>query len=102
MIDWLAKIAEARGRQISHYGYTREADAKQADGELAQAACYMAWPEPEWDGRDQFNLRLLWPVTWDLGEHSYREGKTAEERLVVAGAFILAELERLEAARGQQ
>lgn len=98
---WLDAIAAERQRQVDKLGYDAANDRNEEhqDGELAQAACFMAWPR-NWIGVGLgCRVDLLFPETWNPLKHSYRQGKTPQERLIVAGALILAELERLEAGQ---
>jgi hypothetical protein len=89
----LAEIFFERRRQLDRYGYDAVNDANDAhvNGQMAMAACYMAYPIKRED---------LFPYGWDINEHSYRRGKKTRERLVVAAAFIVAEIERLDRMEG--
>lgn len=104
--DVSAVLGERRKQVGMGYDDANDANSVHADGELAMAACYMAWPTenlPEYDGHEHYSIGLLWPLGWDEDEHSYRTGKTRYEQLRVAGAFILAEMRRLrlQAEKGQ-
>lgn len=89
-------IAEERRRQIEEEGWTAEHDEQHADGELAWAAvCYAAprdvYKHEEFNGVHSF--RDPWPWRyWDK-----REKHDRIRQLVIAGALIAAELDRLDA-----
>jgi hypothetical protein len=85
----IREITMERKRQVEKLSYLPEDDDNQSRGELAQAACYMAFPgDPSGLG--------LFPRDWSLETHSYRRGKTTRERLVVAAALLVAEIERID------
>lgn len=87
-------IAQERKEQIGKHGISVEEDARMnAKGELAQAANtltdYLI---------DSYEDRLLcnpWP--WNNGAWKKICSKPYKERLVVAGALIAAEIDRLQA-----
>ena len=89
-----ALIAEERQRQIEVEGYTLEHDAAHWESlDLVRAAVVYALPEP---------LRgkhfSLWP--WD--EEYWKPTPNDRVReLVKAGALIAAEIDRINAAKGQ-
>ena len=75
----LGMIAGERARQ-KHRGFTAEHDDEHRDGELASAAVAYAWSNPD-----------MWPFepeSWHPSEDPIRDR-------VKAGAFIVAEIERL-------
>jgi hypothetical protein len=84
----LLEVLEERGRQRLHYGYIDAMDDT-SDGRLAELACYMAHPE---------TIEELFPADWEPDTHSYRKDKTPRQRLIVAMALLLAEIERLDRA----
>lgn len=80
------RVAVERDEQINKHGFSLEEDAKYyAQGELVSAALFCLNPSNS----------LLWPADWDAHFMHKILAKTEEERLVVAGAFICAELDRL-------
>lgn len=86
----LAEIAAERKRQVDVEGWDDEHDDEHVKGELADAAAYYA-------ARD--NRLELWPFDdeWNKrGDHSRRR------QLVIAGALIVAELERIDRAEKAQ
>ncbi len=103
-------IAAERERQIKEEGFDAEHDTDDLHqtGELAMAACYYAWP----DNHITFALRLkeqntivlsgalsvstdvLFPRIWNPC-WAKRDGKPRLRQLVVAGALIAAEIDRL-------
>lgn len=124
--DGAGRIAAERRRQATE-GWTAEHDDKRNKGyELALAAIAYATPpshstsaekricavlhsegkpRPAYCNEFMANLPSIhvtdpWPVTWDA-KHDKRQRHDYERRLVIAGALIAAELDRLarEAAR---
>lgn len=89
-LELLNQLIHERRAQIEG-GNTPELDAAHVDGELAQAACYFAWPKSP--------SAYLWPDEWDHNfaiKHDY----SRRDQLMTAAAFILAEVERLDRAAG--
>jgi hypothetical protein len=85
-------IAEERARQIIDKGYTPEHDEQHKDGELAAAAIsYTA----EALGLKQHGVSqpLLWP--WDPKDWKPEDSQL--ENLIKAGAFLAAEIDRIQA-----
>jgi hypothetical protein len=90
MITGVKLIAEERQRQIEVEGFDEEHDAKICqNGVLAAAACYYAWPNI-----NNINQGLLFPIEWGM-VWAKRENKSRLQQLVVAGALIAAEIDRL-------
>jgi hypothetical protein len=87
MADGAELIAAERRRQVEEEGWTAEHDDAHDDGELARAgAAYAAFSY------------ALWP--WDRSWWRPEPGDDIR-RLVKAGALIVAEIDRLQRARGQ-
>ena len=85
----LESIRIERERQVSDEGWTEEHDDQHVEGELADAAaCYAATCEIYFG-----DMQPLWP--WD-DEWDKRKKHDRKRRLVIAGALIVAELERME------
>ena len=94
----IEEIRAERRRQMDVEGWTPHHDDGHAGGELARmAACYAAFHEtlsiPKRHAIDD-----LWPWGDFLGRDGEKKirRKTPRERLVIAGALILAEIERLD------
>ena len=79
---WL--IAIERQEQIEKHGYTLEDDQNYTSGQLLLAARYCE----TLDHTD-------WPVGWNLTRRDKIALKPYKERLIIAGAFIAAEIDRL-------
>lgn len=77
-------IAKERQEQIEKHGWSLDQDQYYANGELAQAALYCMEP-------DHFE----WPRKWDGYFKNKIDSKSDINQLVVAGAFIAAEIDRL-------
>lgn len=94
MREILLEIQKERERQINKEGWSQEHDDKHADGSIADAAaCYASEKRLfEETGIPTFRFRDLWPwhPSW------FKKSKHDRKRqLVIAGALIVAELERL-------
>lgn len=89
-------IAQERARQIQREGWTDEHDDEHTDGELAIAAGCYALPGDYKVCKiapDGIPIRIdAWP--WAI-EFDKRDKHGAKRRLVVAGALIAAEIDRL-------
>ena len=90
----MARVVAERDRQRTEEGWTSAHDDQHVGGELAMAAACYAAPEPifrkeTFDGGETFTDPWPWDRRWDG-----RESKSEERKLVIAGALILAELER--------
>lgn len=82
----LQLIEDERIRQVSDENWTREHDDEHVNSEMAIAAACYAIPSSGCAER-------LWPWDFKWFKHSK---KSEKERLIAAGALIVAELERLE------
>ncbi|MDD5373260.1 MAG: hypothetical protein PHO62_07550 [Sulfurimonas sp.] len=85
MNKWIAKILQEREKQITKNGYMPEHDDEHTDGSIADAAAHYA----------SHTKSELYP--WDK-QYNSKEKHSRIEQLVIAGALIVAELERLERA----
>ncbi len=93
--DVLELIGAERERQIEAENYSFGHDDAHFCGELAcAAACYATPPMQRGDNEIEAQL---WPKGWDVKDC----GDDRERELVIAGALIVAELERLRRKRGQ-
>lgn len=84
----LRAIADERRRQISDEGYTTDHDDEHTDGSIANAAAHYACAD------DNINL---W--TWDKN-YDKKDTYSRYDQLKIAGALIVAEMERLERLNG--
>ncbi len=80
-------IAEERDEQINKHGRTPESDRFYADFELSRAACAICYSSPK--GMPATIAAPDW--AWEI-----RERKNELQRLIVAGALIAAEIDRLQ------
>lgn len=85
-------IAKERNEQIEKHGRTPEHDYhNNFDGQLPWAASCLAFDEiQDWDARHEA------PVNWDLETWQKMHDKSHKERLIIAGALIAAELDRMD------
>lgn len=93
-------IGAERERQIAEEGWTPEHDVQHNEGELAWAAMYYAMPctirHKCVCGRSSFRTPdSFWAETGWRPELAKRDGKDRLRQLVVAGALIAAEIDRL-------
>ncbi|MEM7487259.1 MAG: hypothetical protein AAF348_18780 [Bacteroidota bacterium] len=86
-------IAQERKEQIEKHGRNIESDVEiNSCFQLSEAACYLAWLDiEEADCRDEA------PCGWNLEQWQKMHDKPHEERLIIAGALIAAEIDRLNA-----
>jgi hypothetical protein len=91
---FIAAIADERQRQLDNEGWTpkHDADPYHSAGQLAEAACYYAYPN---DAKADALFPRDWADVW-----AKRERKDRQRQLVVAAALIVAELDRLAALEG--
>lgn len=87
----LKEIAAERKRQIEKEGWSFEHDDEHDDGSLAQAAAWYATRHA--DAPASGHARAAWPSSWAW---SWKKPKDAHRNLIIAGALILAEIERLD------
>lgn len=93
------KVEKERRRDELDEGWSREHDDEHDKGEMAMAAACYAAPEPisvwrshvEGLGSNVFIDAWPWDKKWDK-----RDKHDRKRRLVIAGALIVAELERLD------
>ena len=85
-------IAKERQEQIEKHGRTIEYDASQnIDGQLAHAASVLSYPYHYADDIDDT------PYDWNIDLFKKMRNKPRIEQLVIAGALIAAEIDRLKA-----
>ncbi len=98
----LHEIHEERHRQIIKEGWTLAHDDEHGNGELGRAAAAYALQNAAKSYSDGVSERLMiaanvaWPFEGQPKLHAPRRA------LVIAGAFILAEIERLDRLNDQQ
>lgn len=118
----LLDIVSERKRQIEAEGWTPEHDDHHGDGSLAMAAALYAAPAPlfcvdvEQPGEDEMGYGATYPgqVTWSdpwpwkrkqhvrhdldiqVNDGDGRERHGRRRQLVIAGALLVAEIERLD------
>lgn len=86
----VALLQQERRRQIGAEGYSPEHDDQHDEGQLAMAAsCYAVGLDVVVDDGDRIEV---WP--WEGNVEDAIEGKSRLRQLIIAGALILAEIER--------
>jgi hypothetical protein len=79
-------IAQERKEQIEKHGFTTEADSRYYNEEqLREAAVGVL-------AYDSFGV----PDNWNVKQFQYMVSKPYKERLIIAGALIAAEIDRLQ------
>ena len=95
----IEKITDERQRQIEKEGWTPEHDEQHEEGELALVAALYATPIPllqQITGRyGGPEFADPWPDSWD-DEWDKRKKHRKLRRLVIAGALIAAEIDRIQ------
>lgn len=101
MSNGIDLIAKERKRQIEKEGFNSTHDAQHEGDELAWAAACYAAPEPIFRLEDYavgpragYTFADPWPEWWDE-EWDKREKHDRIRKLVIAGALIAAEIDRL-------
>jgi len=107
-------IAEERQRQLNQEGWTPEHDDEHTDGELALVAALYATPIPLFARKEQGDGEVLfqdpWPWWDEIEQTRYssdtyfykvkawdkRKKHSKLRKLVIAGALIAAEIDRLQ------
>jgi len=90
-MNGLELIAKERQEQIEKHGRTVEQDKElNHQHQLSEAAAYLAWYFIE-----EADCRHEAPEGWNLEVWQKMHDKPYEERLVLAGALIAAELDRI-------
>lgn len=97
---WLKEISKERQRQIEKEGYSQSHDDEHGDGSIADAAaCYAATSDflfqPVAVSEAGARITDVWPWHPDSNK---KQNHSRKRQLVMAGAMILAELERIERA----
>lgn len=87
-------IAEERARQISSEKWTPEHDDSHIDGHLAKAAAELAAHGTDMETIDHLSMRDVWGLV-----RKHRANR--ERQLVIAGALIAAEIDRLQRNQGK-
>lgn len=105
MKSGIEMIAEERQEQITKHGRTTERDVLQNDkGQLMQAASLLLQKtegSPFDDGSNGLDhcFRGIVPDDWNEQIYHKMFDKSYEERLIIAGALIAAELDRINAEK---
>lgn len=86
-------IAQERKEQIGKHGYTKKSDKQYKKGELVQAArCCI---EKIGRGPGFTNTEFRWPSDWSRHHEDTIRAKSDIGKLTVAGAFYMAENDRI-------
>jgi len=93
--DAIELIATERRRQIEQEGWSPEHDDTHTEGELADAAAYHAATSPVYRHWRGGHYESIWPKGWG-SKWDHRLKSDRVRQLVVAGALIAAEIDRLQ------
>jgi hypothetical protein len=89
-------IAAERQEQIEKHGRTIESDVKyNKDTQLSFGAAILTCPNPEQYQKAENNYAC--PEGWDLKIWDKMRIKSYKDRLIIAGALIAAEIDRIQA-----
>lgn len=94
----LEMIERERLRQVTEEGYDSAHDDEcyaHSDGEIAQAAAAYALGGGRVENIDASRVIDIWPTSWGAEEDTIKR-KPRVRQLVIAGALIVAEIERLQ------
>ena len=95
-------IAQERARQISEEGWdSNHDDNYNGEGQLAMAAACYAVDKIVYEREEhlrEVKYFDLWP--WD-DKHDKREDHDSKKRLIIAGALIAAEIDRIQRAEDE-
>lgn len=94
-------FSDERHRQITEERWTPEHDDEHVNGELADAAACYAMKKAFWRPNSLVEIFPVWPATWDEQWLKKRKHKR-KRQLIIAGALLIAELERLDRAEQNQ
>lgn len=89
-------IAQERQRGIDDEGWDNEHDDDHTDESLARAAAHYASPGPA-KMMKSGRLVNMWPSSW-ASWWDKKKNKSRTRQLVIAGALIAAEIDRLQRA----
>lgn len=95
--EGVAMIARERERQITEEGYdSRHDDRHNKDDSLARAAAHYAAPGEAFLRKPGgvHNMLNMWPATWNE-RFNKKSSHSRNTQLIIAGALIAAELDRL-------
>lgn len=98
MMTGIQLIAKERLEQIEKHGKTPEHDVLNNNEQQLVEAAFVLISDPE-EGFP-FPVETLCPLEWDKEVFKRMMNKPHRERLIIAGALIAAELDRLNAKNG--
>jgi hypothetical protein len=97
-IAGIEMIAAERDRQIQEEGWSLSHDREHSDNSLAHAAVAYAMGGGRLENIDGSRVIDIWPTSWGA-EADTIKGKPRLRQLVIAGALIAAEIDRLQKRR---
>lgn len=89
----ISLIAKEREEQIQKHGFTPEWDKGYKDYELLKAANLLLYSPDELSPMNAFKSIAL--PNWDQSRLEKMDNKPYKERLIIAGALIAAEIDRI-------
>lgn len=97
-LNGIELIAQERREQIEKHGRTIDNDVDQNDAyQLVSAASMLTWVNEEDYDNDP---DMVCPSDWDVKVWRKMMHKPYKERLIIAGALIAAEIDRLQRLEG--
>lgn len=94
-------IAIERQEQIEKHGRTIERDVEMNDALQLPNGAKTLISNPYLHALPWRKIQELKPVDWDMGIWSNMCNKPYKERLVIAGALIAAEIDRIQSEEGE-
>lgn len=92
-------ITQERKEQIEKHGFSLERDKHYTNGELFQAASFCLELKSCQDEKGRWvspsKMLFKWPKGWGIKAERKIRNKSRLEQLVIAGAFFMAENDRL-------
>lgn len=94
------EVLAERQRQVTAEGWSEAHDDTHTDASMAMVAALYAAPRDNLmvavHTADSISLADPWPASWSAKRWDKRKTHARRKRLVIAGALILAELERMD------
>src|SRR5690349_17173691 len=95
MSNAIGLIAAERERQIKEEGWSLAHDREHTDGSLAHAAAAYAMGGGRVENIDGSRVIDIWATSWGAEDDAIK-GKPRLRQLVIAGALIAAEIDRIQ------
>lgn len=102
MSNVIEQIARERMKQVAK-GFDVDHDDHHRCGQLAMAACCYATTQPIFTKRDYRDGSVYFCDPWPWGAGDDKRGPhSSRQRLIIAAALLVAEIERLDRAEAER